>query len=82
MQENVENSFVGFFKKNIKTLFFVFLGVLGVSDFFIHRHHHFKIGEFHLFEAFAGFVFIIVLAFIAKFLKLLFFKSENFYNDK
>lgn len=70
------------FQKNIKNLFFGILIILVVSDFFIHRHHHFKIGEFHLFEAIAGIIFIFILALLSNILRVLFFKPENFYNNK
>ena len=82
MQDSFGKKLWIYFQKNIKFLFFIFLGVLAAADFFIHRHHHFKIGEFHLFEAFAGMIFIFLLVLFSNILKAVFFKPENFYNDK
>lgn len=82
MEDNSNKKIWVVFQKNIKNIFFIILGALVISDFFIHRHHHFKIGEFHLFEAAAGIVFIFILAVAANILRILFLKPENFYNNK
>jgi hypothetical protein len=63
------------FQGKIMVLFYLSLIGLIVSDFFIQRHHHFKIGETYLFEAFAGIAFIVILAFLSIIFKLLFFKT-------
>lgn len=75
MDQTMEKKIWILLQKNIKNIFFICLGLLAVSDFFIHRHHHFKLGEIHLFEAVAGLVFILILALLSIILKALFFKS-------
>ncbi len=60
--------------KSFNWFFFTSLVVLSASEFLIHRHHHFKIGETLFFEAGAGFLFILILGILSRIFKLLFFK--------
>ncbi|MGM0418459.1 MAG: hypothetical protein ACQEQS_07040 [Thermodesulfobacteriota bacterium] len=62
------------FQKKVSGIFLLCLAGLVASDFLIHRHHHFKLGEIHLFEAFAGIIFIALLALLSFILKAVLFK--------
>lgn len=68
--------------ENVKRLlrgFYIFLVVLLIVDFFIHKHGYFPLEEYPDFFAVYGFVSCVLLIFIAKVLRLLLKREENHY---
>lgn len=69
--------------KNIKRLLFCFytaLIVLLVSEFFIHKHHSFPWEHYFSFYAVYGFVSCVLLIFVAKILRLIVMRREDYYD--
>lgn len=70
-------------KKNLDAFLLVFyfslIVLLGV-DFFIHKHDHVEIGNAPEFYAFYGFISCVMLIFIAKVLRVLIKRDENYYD--
>ncbi len=72
-------------KKNIKTplkIFYLFLGILFVSDFFIKKHGDFYWENYPVFFAVYGFVSCVLLIFIAKLISPFIKRDENYYDKK
>ena len=76
---------VNFFdkKKNVSNflkVFYLSLFILLGADFFIHKHDHIGIGNAPEFYAFYGFISCVMLIFIAKVLRILIRRDENYYD--
>ncbi|MFC1849360.1 hypothetical protein ACFL27_04040 [candidate division CSSED10-310 bacterium] len=69
--------------RNVKIFligFYIFLGILLIADFFIHKHADFPWQEAHNFFAAYGFLSCVSLIFIAKALRLLVKRKEDHYD--
>ena len=70
-------------KENVQKflrVFFASLAVLLVVDFFIHKHPHFPWEVAPEFSAVYGFVSCVALIFIAKLLRLIVRRDEDYYD--
>ena len=68
--------------ENVKRLlrgFYIFLVLLLIVDFFIHKHGYFPVEGYPDFFAVYGFVACVLLIFIAKVLRLFLKREENYY---
>ena len=68
--------------ENVKRLlrgFYIFLVLLLIVDFFIHKHGYFPVEGYPDFFAVYGFVSCVLLIFIAKVLRLFLKREENYY---
>lgn len=65
---------------NFLKLFYLSLFVLLSADFFIHKHDHVEIGNAPAFYASYGFISCVMLIFIAKVLRVLIKRDENYYD--
>ena len=69
--------------KNIRRLllsFYMVLAVLLASEFFIHKHASFSVEHFFSFYAVYGFVSCVLLIFLAKILRLIVMRREDYYD--
>ena len=64
----------------VRRYFYIFLGILLVIDFFIHKHVHFSWESVPEFFALYGFVVGFCLIFISKALRLLVKRKEDYYD--
>ena len=64
----------------VQKYFYISLLVLLLVDFFIHKHGHFSWENAPCFYAVYGFMACVSLIFIAKLLRLLFKRSEDYYD--
>jgi fucose permease len=70
--------------KNVRRLlrfFYVSLLVLFLSDIFVHYHHGFPWEKYLGFHAVYGFISCVLLIFIAKVLRLIVMRPENYYDS-
>ena len=66
--------------KKLLLIFYAFLVVLLISDFFIHKHAEFPWEDAPGFFAFYGYLSCVGLIFIAKVLRFFLKKDENYYD--
>jgi hypothetical protein len=62
-------------------VFYISLLVLFLSDIFIHYHHGFPWEKYLGFHAVYGFISCVLLIFIAKVLRLIVMRPENYYDS-
>ncbi|HIE34355.1 MAG TPA: hypothetical protein EYP86_04375 [Candidatus Altiarchaeales archaeon] len=62
-------------------LFFVCLVILVIADFIIHKHPHFLLEGIPVFYPLYGFVSCVSLVFIAKALRKIVERGENYYDQ-
>ncbi|MCF8029109.1 MAG: hypothetical protein K9K81_12150 [Desulfobacteraceae bacterium] len=70
--------------RNVRILlvcFYISLGVLLIADFFIHKHAAFGWEAYPDFFAAYGFISCVLLIYIAKLLRRLIKRSEDYYRD-
>jgi hypothetical protein len=67
-------------RKKVIISFFASLGILLVIDFFIHKHAEFPWEEVPVFYAAYGFTACVSLIFIAKLLRFLVKRKEDYYS--
>jgi len=67
-------------QKKVRTFFYISLGLLLVIDLFIPKHGHFAWEEAPFFFAAYGFIGCVGLIFLAKGLRMLVKKEENYYD--
>jgi hypothetical protein len=67
-------------RQKVRTYFYVALILLLISDFFIPKHGHFPWEQAYGFYAVYGFIGCVGLIFIAKLLRLLVMRKENYYD--
>lgn len=83
--KNLNKNEPGYFDKPenktiLAVIFICTLVALLVSDFFIHKHAYFSVGEVPLFLAFFGFVGCALLIVVAKQLRLFLKRGEDYYD--
>jgi len=84
--DNSNNEPLGFFEKpeNISRMlkvFYVLCGLLVIADFVVHRHTYHSWEEIPAFYAIYGFVGCVVLVLIAKEMRKVLMRSEDYYDD-
>ncbi len=67
-------------RKKVRRYFYIFLGILLIVDFFIPKHGHFPWESAPEFFAVYGFVACVSLIFVAKLLRLLVKRKEDYYD--
>jgi hypothetical protein len=67
-------------RKKVRQYFYISLGILLIVDFFIPKHGHFPWESAPEFFAIYGFVACVSLIFIAKLLRLLVKRKEDYYD--
>jgi len=67
-------------RKRIRIAFFGFLAVLLILDFFVHKHGHFSWETAPAFFAVYGFVAYVVLIALAKLLRRVVKRKEDYYD--
>lgn len=81
-----QNEPLGFFEKekNISRMlkvFYVICGLLVAADFIVHRHTYHSWEQIPAFYAIYGFVGCVVLVLIAKEMRKVLMRSEEYYDD-
>lgn len=66
----------------ILKVFYILCAVLVVADFIVHRHIYVSFEEIPTFYALYGFVACVVLVVIAKEMRKIFMKDENYYDKR
>jgi NADH:ubiquinone oxidoreductase subunit 3 (subunit A) len=67
-------------KTRVRSYFYIGLIILLIIDFFIHKHVHFPWEEAPEFYAVYGFIACVVLIFVAKLLRLIVERKEDYYD--
>jgi len=67
-------------RKKVRLYFYIALGILLIVDFFIPKHGHFPWESAPEFFAVYGFVACVSLIFVAKLLRLLVKRKEDYYD--
>ena len=67
-------------RKKVRLYFYISLCILLIVDFFIHKHGHFPWESAPVFYAVYGFVACVSLIFVAKLLRLIVKRKEDYYD--
>lgn len=69
--------------KNVKRLrigFFIALAVVLIAESFVHMHGHFEVEHFYGFYAVYGFISYVLLIFVAKLIRKIVMRKEDYYD--
>jgi len=61
--------------------FFVALGLVLIAEVFVDMHSEFEVAHFYGFYAVFGFISYVVLIFVARFLRKILMRKEDYYDD-
>lgn len=67
--------------RRLRTGFFIALALVLVAEAFVEMHGEFPVAHFYGFYAVYGFISYVSLIFVAKFLRTILMRRENYYDD-